>query len=93
MEAASTSIAKPAHMPGEKRNRYVETLEKEFGELRVRFREEVRGREIAEANACKLPALWEAQCYVAMSHNIAAKDVQNKAKFCYDTAKRHLSGE
>ena len=59
----------------------------------ARFREEARSRETAEANARELLALWKAQCEATESHNLAVKDVQNKAKFCYAAVKGALSSE
>jgi hypothetical protein len=58
-----------------------------------RCREEVLRRETAEANARELLALWQAQNNVTESHNLAVKDAQNKAKFCYAAVKNSLSSE
>ena len=81
------------HAPSDKRNRHAESLEKDLYELQVRYREEVRGRDTTEANSHELLALWEAQCEATESHNLAVKDVQNKAKFCYAAVKGALSSE
>ena len=71
----------------------VETLEKQLEASEKRCREEVLRRETAEANARELLALWQAQNNVTESHNLAVKDAQNKAKFCYAAVKNELSSE
>ena len=69
------------------------TLEADLDDLQARFSEEVLGREGFEAHARELLALWRAQCDATESHNIAMKDVQNKAKFCYRAITHYLSSE
>ena len=68
-------------------------LNEREAKLQVHFREEVRGRETAEARARELLTLRNEQCGVTESHNIAAKGVQNKAKFCYTAVKGAVSSE